>query len=326
MIQQFQEAKKIIDRAQNILLTTHENPDSDAIGSLLAMKIGLGKIGKKAAAFSSTKTPASLDFLPGVDQIIPEADLANVDLIIGLDYGHHQRLKLNSENLASRNFLTIDHHLIGEHLGFKIIRNNCSSTAEILYELFPYLNIAIDYEIATCLLTGIFSDTGGFRYPNTSARTLKIVSDLLLKGAPLQKIAKFADGCDELPNNLDAWVAAFKNLEVDLKSGIIFSLVAHENPIDYKQDFSGSAIASLLSSAPEIKLVLLCVQKQPGQIECSLRSQKDRGVNVAKIAQFFGGGGHRLAAGFQSSDRPEDIVSAIKKLALDNFASLEKEI
>ena len=325
MTQQFQEAKKIIDRAQNVLLATHEDPDSDAIGSLLAMKIGLSKMGKKATAFSLTKAPSSLGFLPGVDQIIPEADLANVDLIIGLDYGHHQRLKLSSENLASRNFLTIDHHLVGEHLGFKIIRNNCSSTAEILYELFPYLNIAIDYEIATCLLTGIFSDTGGFRHPNTSARTLKIVSDLLLKGAPLQKIAKFADGC-ELPNNLDAWVAAFKNLEVDLKSGIIFSLVAHENPIDYKQDFSGSAIASLLSSAPEIKLALLCVQKQPGQIECSLRSQKDRGVNVAKIAQLFGGGGHRLAAGFHSSDRPEDIVSAIKKLALDNFASLEKEI
>ncbi|MBU1102273.1 DHH family phosphoesterase [Patescibacteria group bacterium] len=325
MIQQFQEAKKMIGRAQNILLATHEDPDSDAVGSLLAMKIGLSKIGKKAVVFSATKAPPSLSFLPGVDQIISKVDLADVDLIIGLDYGHHQRLKLNSENLALRNFLTIDHHLVGEHLGFKIIKNNYSSTAEILYELFPYLNIAVDYKIATCLLTGIFSDTGGFRHANTSAQTLKIAGELLLKGAPLQKIAK-AENSIYFPNNIKLWLTAFKNLEVDLETGIVFSLVAFDDLANAELEWKGSGIAGLLSSVPEIKFALLCAEKKPGQLECSLRSQKDRGINVAAIARIFGGGGHRLAAGFQSSDRPENIVSAIKKLALNNFASLKKEI
>jgi len=66
---------------------------------------------------------------------------------------------------------------------------------------------------------------------------------------------------------------------------------------------------------------LLCVQKEPDRIECSLRSQKDRGVNVAKIAQLFGGGGHRLAAGFQTATKPEEIIKTIKNLAWENFSA-----
>jgi len=320
MIQGFVEAEKLIKQAENILLATHEEPDGDAIGSLLAMKIGLEKIGKKTTAFFPAKVPSSLKFLPHLDQLTHQVNLVNIDLIIGLDYGHYQRLKLNNEDLASRNFLTIDHHLVGKHLGFLVINNDYSSTAEILYEFFPYLNVTLEREIATCLLTGIFSDTGGFRYPNTSAQTLRIVSDLLLKGAPLQKIAKFADNPD-LPDNLDAWVEAFKNLKVDMESGLIFSLVAYKNLADCKEGFNSSAIANLLSSAPEIKLALLCAEKQPGQIECSLRSQNNRGINVAKIAQLFGGGGHKLAAGFQTTAKAEEIINTIKNLAWQNFSA-----
>jgi len=319
MTQQFLQAKKMVDRAQNILLAIHENPDSDAIGSLLAMKIGLDKIGKKTTAFSISEIPASTSFLPKQEQIIHQVNLADFDLIVGLDYGAYQRLGFGDGDLTSRKFLTIDHHLVGEHLGFKIINNKYSSTAEILYEFLPYLNIEVDHEIATCLLAGIYSDTGGFRHPNTSAQTLKIVGELLLKGAPLQKIVKFSDGCN-LTENLDTWIEAFKNLKFDIKSGVIFSIVVPKN-LASVEDFSGSSIASLLSNAPEIKLALLCVQKEPNIIECSLRSQKDRGVNVAKIAQLFGGGGHRLAAGFQTDKKPEEIITMIKSLQLESFSS-----
>jgi len=319
MIQQFLQAEKIISQAQNILLAIHENPDSDAIGSLLAMKIGLDKIGKKTTAFSISEIPISTSFLPKQEQIIHQVNLVDFDLIVGLDYGAYRRLGLDGENLTSLNFLTIDHHLVGEHLGFKIINNKYSSVAEILYEFLPYLNVEVDHEIATCLLAGIYSDTGGFRHPNTSAQTLKIVGELLLKGAPLQKIVKFSDDCN-LTENLDTWIEAFKNLKIDLKSGVIFSLVVPKK-LANGSDFNGSSIASLLSSAPEIKLALLCVQKEPDRIECSLRSQKDRGVNVAKIAQLFGGGGHRLAAGFQTATKPEEIIKTIKNLAWENFSA-----
>jgi len=318
MKEKFCEAQKIIIQSKNILLVSHENPDGDAVGSLLAMKIGLNEIGKKTAVFLPSKIPSCLSFLPHAGQIKNEVNLVNTDLIIGLDYGHYNRLGLNGKNITSINFLTIDHHLVGERLGLQIVDNDCSSTAEILYELFPYLDVDVNHEIATCLLTGIYSDTGGFRYPSTSAHTLKIVGELLLKGAPLQKIAKLADDCNIL-ENLDSWTEAFKNLKIDLELGMVFSYVTAKNSPVGEQNSSKSAIASLFCTMPEIKFVVLCTEKEPGHFECSLRSQNNRGVNVGKIAQIFGGGGHRLTAGFYTTARPEEIISTIKNLPLQEF-------
>jgi len=317
---EFLEAQKIIHAAKKILLATHEKPDCDAIGSLLAMKIGLEKIGKKTIAFCQEKIPACLNFLPHANEIIYQNAPSDTDLIIGLDYGHYKRLGLGSYDLNGFNFLSIDHHLIGEHLGVKIIASAYSSTAEIIYELFALLEIKIDQEIATCLLAGIFSDTGGFRYSNTSAQTLKIAGELMLKGAPLSKIVKFADST-ALPENLDYWIQAFKNIQIDLDKGVIFSVVTFENLVALKQNFSNSDIANLFSNVPEAKLALLCAEKEPGRLECSLRSQPGRGVNVAAIAQLFGGGGHKLAAGFQTTAKPEEIINAIKNLAWQNFVA-----
>lgn len=325
MNQEFFEAKRVIGQAKNILLATHVDPDGDAVGSVLAMKIGLEKTGKKATAFFLSKISDGLSWLPRFQEITYKANLDGVDLIIGLDYGSVDRLGLDRKKLSAKNFLTIDHHSVGDHLGWQLVENDYSSTSEIIYYLLSCWPVAIDRDIATCLLVGIYSDTGGFRHPNTSAQTLKIAGDLLLKGAPLQKIVRTAEG-GGLPEGLDSWIEAFKNIKIDLKSGLLFSLISHKELINFEHEFSGSAIASLFSTVPEIKFALLCAEKEPGQMECSLRSQSDRGVNVAKIAQLFGGGGHRLAAGFQTTESPQAIVAKIKKMALENFSSAIKEV
>lgn len=314
------EAKKLILKSRNIFLAAHENPDGDAVGSLLAMKMGLEKLGKKTTAFCPDKIPFCLNFLPCVNEIESEPKFKNADLIIGLDYGRFARLGLGNEDLGDYNILTIDHHSISENPGFAIVESNRSSTAEIIYELFQFLKIEIGQEIATCLLTGIFSDTGGFRFPNTSAQTLKISGELMLKGAPLSKIARYTDSA-ALLENLDYWNQAFKNIQIDLEIGVIFSVVSYQNLTTIKQNFSNSDIANLFSNVPEIKLAMLCAEREPGRLECSLRSQPGRGVNVAAIAKLFGGGGHKLAAGFQTTERAEEIVDAIKNLTWQNFAS-----
>ncbi len=315
----FAQAQKIIQPAKKVLLATHENPDSDAISSMLAMKIGLEKIGKKVLAFCQEKIPACLNFLPHADEIMHQITPGNADLIIGLDYGNIKRLALGEYSLDKHNFLTIDHHLIGDYQGIIVVDSSCSSTAEIIYGLFLFLKIEVDQEIATCLLTGIYSDTGGFRYSNTSAKTLKTAGELMLKGAPLPKIARLA-GASDLTENVGFWIQAFKNVEIDLETGIIFSVVTYENLATLKQNFSNSDIANLFSNVPEVKFALLCAEKEPGRLECSLRSQPGRGVNVAAIAKLFGGGGHKLAAGFETTSSPEKIIDAIKNLSWQNFA------
>lgn len=312
---EFALAKNLINRARSILLATHEDPDGDAVGSMLALKMILEKTGKQATTFFPAGISENLNFLPGADKIIQKLPATQTDLTIGLDYGNYKRLTLDQRFLNEQAFLTIDHHLVGEHIGCRIIEKESSSTAEILYQFFNYLTIEIDQAIATCLLAGIFSDTGGFRFPNTSAQTLKITGELLLKGAPLQKIARLVDAANP-DESRNLWIQAFGNMEIDIKNGVAFSVITHKNFSALNHDFSSSAIANLLSSAPEIKYAILCMEKEPGQLECSLRSQQDRGVDVAQIAKRFGGGGHRLAAGFKTDEKPEMIINKIKGLNL----------
>jgi len=321
MLRNFLEAEKLIRQAQNILLATHEQADGDAIGSLLALKLGLGKFGKKVEALMPSSTVPQFNFLPGFIDLKTDAAKHNHDLIIGLDYGSPERLGIEQSALENKKFITIDHHLVGRHLGLKIVEKNCSSTSELIYQLLLFLGVPISFEIATCILAGIFSDTAGFRHANTSARTLKIAGELLTRGAPLQKIAKAENSFYFTPAGLKSWVTAFKNLEVDQQAGMISTLITQKDCPSINGDWKGSAIVSLLSMVPEIKFALLCLEKQPGKIDCSLRSQKDRGFNVAAIAQRFGGGGHKLAAGFQTTDSPQEIVTKIKNLALDNFSA-----
>jgi len=316
MIQGFKEAKSLIDAARNILLVTHRDPDGDALGSVLAMKMGLAQMGKKAEIFCRPAISSVYDFLPGIEKIKTELappDLAEVDLVIGLDYGSYERTELNGR-LENVNFLTIDHHLSGNHLGLRII-HDFSSVAEIIYHFLKFLDIPINLKIATCLLTGIYDDTGGFRHPNTKASTLEIAGRLLAKGAPLQKIAKLAKRA-ELASGLPVWDHIFSFLEIDPANGLIFSLIPHANvlALGLNLKISLSAIAGMLSAAPEARLALLLIERAPGIFEGSLRAQKNRGLNVAQIAEVFGGGGHPLAAGFRSAQKPEEIIRIIKKL------------
>ncbi|MDD2731046.1 MAG: DHHA1 domain-containing protein [Candidatus Portnoybacteria bacterium] len=313
--EKFQQVKKIIEAAQSFLIATHVEPDADALGSTLALKMALEKQGKKAVAFCADRVPDFLKFLPKTNEIKSQASLEKVSVIFGLDYGSFERLRLPNYRLEiddSLKFITFDHHAIGKHLGLQVLDGNASSTAEIIYLFLNFLKVPLDRPIATCLLAGIFDDTGGFHHPNTSAQTLKIASQLMLAGAPLTKIAKLTTQ-SLLPQEISVWQKIFSRLEIDEKTGLIFSWLNYQNILETNVDFKRSEVVNLLSAAPEAKAALLLAEKNPGQIDGSLRSQKNRGVNVAKIAQRFGGGGHKLAAGFRTNKKMAEIISAINE-------------
>lgn len=308
----FTAAQKLINGAANIFLATHEEPDGDAVGSMLALKMALEKMGKRAIAFCATPIAGEFQFLPRVGQIEQRFDLNNIDLIIGLDYGDFGRLRLGRlEELDQFNFLTLDHHLAGNYLGLQIVEPSYSSTAEIVYHFLKFLGVSLNPLIATCLLAGIFDDTGGFRYSNTSAQTLKIAGELLAGGASLIKVASSMSG-NNFEIKMETWRQIFDFLEMDEQSGIIYSLVSYENLHNRQKYFHTSVIANILNSVPEAKLALILLEKEPGCFDGSLRSRQDQQVDVAKIAQAFGGGGHRLAAGFKSNAGPKEIIGKIK--------------
>ncbi|MBU3901508.1 DHH family phosphoesterase, partial [Patescibacteria group bacterium] len=188
----FIEAKQLINGAQNIALSTHENPDLDGLGSLLALALILRQMGKNSLPFSLSPLPEFFRLLP-VPKIIGNLDPAKIDLVIGLDYGAPERLEiLNAYPKIKAAVLSFDHHTVGQHLGLKIVDPKISSTSELIYNFLNFLAVPIDSVAAVCLLAGIMDDTGRFRHANTSAQTLRIAGELMLKGASLQKISQAA--------------------------------------------------------------------------------------------------------------------------------------
>lgn len=309
----FCEAKNLINNAERIALSTHENPDADGFGSMLAMESVLKQMGKNALAFSLESVPRALKFLSSqtaVNSLYPE----KIDLIIGLDYGSPERLEIiKAYPDIKATVLTFDHHAVGSHLGLKIVDGNLSSTAELIYGFIKFLGEPINAEIAACLLAGIMSDTGNFRYPNTSAQTLNVAGELMLKGASLAKISKAANSLN-LDEKMASLTDIFAKIQTSVKVNFVFVIIDHELFNSSVIGFDEIDIASILSASPEAKIAATLTEKTPGLFHVSLRAQQDRGVNVAQIAQSFGGGGHKLAAAFRSNETPANIVARLEQL------------
>lgn len=315
MEQLFREIKRTIDGAKNILLVSHEYPDGDALGSMLALKIALNNLDKQADAFSVYQIPPSFKFLPHIGEIKKKIETV-YDLIFGVDYGDFDRLEtIVSGACLVPPSITFDHHPLANQTGhFKIIDPDFSSTCEIVYQFLTVNSLKIDKEIATCLLTGIFTDTWSFRHPNTTSQTLKIVGELLLKGALVNKVAKLTS-----QNNIGAksklWARALSNMNSSQEFGFVSCFLSHQDLVECQatpEDISG--LSSLFCSATGAKFSLLLTEVAPEEIEGSLRSGPEQGVAVDEIAKKFGGGGHKLSAGFKFQGKPEAVLKKIKNL------------
>ncbi len=311
----FTQAKNLIDGARHIALSTHQNPDLDGLGSLLALTSVLRQIGKDSLPFSLAPVPDFFRLLPA-SKIVDNLDPAKIDLIIGLDYGTPARLEiLNAYPNIEAKILSFDHHAVGQHLGLKIVDPKISSTSELIYTFLNFLEAPIDNIAAACLLAGMMDDTGRFRHANTSAQTLKIAGELMLRGASLQKISQAAYNVNP-DEKIILLTEVFDKIKIRAASHLIFAVVEYETFSHAMAGFDDLNLSSILSSAPEAKVAFTITEKTPGLFDVSLRSQQDRGVDVASLAAAFGGGGHRLAAGFRSDKSPEEIIARIEKLLL----------
>lgn len=315
MQQKFVETKKRIDGAKNILLVSHYEPDGDALGSMLGLKIALENIGKKVDAFCASEIPENLRLLPKVKHLKREIS-SNYDLVIGLDYGDYKRLETVFLNLpVPLPQITFDHHPeIGQCGDLKIIDVNASSTCEIIYVFLNFSRIVLSKEAAVCLLTGIFSDTWNLRHPNASAQTFKISGELLLKGVSINKIVKIS-----AQNNLlvksKIWGKGLKNIFFDEETGAVFCFFSYNDLLSCgasHRDLSG--LSSFISTAPNAKFSLVLAETKPGKLDGSLRALPDKDIDVSQIARALGGGGHKLSAGFKTSLKPEEVFETIRNL------------
>ncbi len=305
----FLKATNLINSSTNILLTMHERMDADDGGAGLAMAHALKAMGKTVTHAIKKGLPPILNFLPGSENIIDDIDNQNFDLLI--TFGCATVGRGGSQNIINLNcpVINFDHHPDNAFFGdVNIVDKTKSSVAELVYDFFVYNNWPINRDIATCLLTGIAGDTGGFLHSNTQSSTLKAAAELMNKGALADKIIR------EMFKNksttvLKAWGKAIENVHYDQERKIIYSIMTEEdlNGVGELPPASFEGFVETLNTAPDAKFALF-LRQDGNLIKGSLRSgnTEPKNVDVAKIAQLFGGGGHKQAAGFA-------IIGKLKK-------------
>jgi len=297
------------------LLTAHEGPDGDALGSLLGMHHLLARLGKDSVMFLAAKEfplPIEYRFLP-LEEVFHEAPADMADrAAIFLDCGNIDRMPVDFLSAEGVFTINIDHHHDNTLFGdVNLVEVDASCTAEIVYELAVLLGVEITAEMAAALYVGLVTDTGKFMYENTNARTHRIAADLIEAGVevdetyrrlyehvPLEKLRLLSRALDGIQHHCDGrLVLAYIAAEDYEASGAGEEMT--EGIIDHLRSVEGARVAALIRDLGD---------RGRAARKVSLRSS-DGEVDVSAIARVNGGGGHKRAAGFSTDLDLEALVS-----------------
>lgn len=296
---------EVLKRADSVLIGTHEHPDGDSVGSALALATALRLQGREVTIYTPDPVPELFSFLPGFEDITcRKPDAQKYDVVVVLDSTRVYRAHLAEEVKQHQCTVCIDHHRgnTGE-AKLNLVIPEAAATAHILVDFFEETNTPITNDIATCLLTGIFTDTGSFVHDSTTPEIMKVASSLMKRGARLSHIAHETYQKKDLPG-LRIWGKALSRVVANEETGAATSVITLQ---DLKEcgatldDLSG--VVNMLNTLPNTKFALLLTEYEPGMIKGSLRSEPHKNVDVSLLAQKLGGGGHRLAAGFEVEGR-----------------------
>lgn len=303
IIQKYQKAFQKILKADNTLIITHVRPDGDALASLTAMTDLMKAHQKKYTAFVNDELPTNFSYLPHFKKIktTPDFDLKQFDLVIVLDCGSVERTGLanNLKNRPESQYLIeFDHHpKIADYSNLEIRIPAAAATAEILYNFFKANNLQITKNVANSILTGILTDTGNFLFPTTSEEAVSISSEMLLYGARFPTIVRNTWQNKSLPS-MKILGKAMDNLTINSKYNIGFSLLKKEDMGLMEEDENAlDGVTGFLSSLYGVKMLVFLKEEDGGVIKGSLRSSHPT-MDVSKLAQKLGGGGHAKSSGF----------------------------
>ena len=309
-IQEFEQIKNLIQRSQNIAIISHKGPDGDTIGANLALRQALLNMGKNAISFARDPIPLNSSFLKGADEFRTDFNPDEFDMVIAVDCGASYMMKYE---FTHPYLVNIDHHPSNDSFGLiNVVDPQMAATVAIVYFLLEYLGAQITKEIATCLMNGLYSDTGSFRHSNTNSLTLKIASNLVAKGADYNRIVKNQFHSNRV-EQLKLWGRVLSRARLNDKAAAVSAVT--EKDFDElnanAEDLSG--VIDYLNTIPESKFCVLLAEDGNGNIKGSFRTQDEK-IDLTQIAGLFGGGGHKKAAGFTIPGKLEqEVVWKIKK-------------
>lgn len=304
-----------IKNSEKIVILTHEEPDGDAIGSSLAMLDAIESLGKSADVIIP-EYAITFDFMPGIEKIIKESNIQTYDLAISLDCADSKILKGYSkyfENAKTK--IVIDHHGSNTMYGdINYINPAYPACCQILVGMFQYFGIQMTKQMATCIMTGIITDTGGFSYSATS-ETFEFAADILRIGVDISKIFK-KTLYTKTHANFELNKMAMSRMEFLENGKIAFTYITSDDikKVNAKVgDHEG--IVDIGKNIENVEVSIFLHETDGKGFKVSFRSCEY--VDVANVAIMFGGGGHKKAAGAYIKGTPEEIknriVSEIKK-------------
>ncbi len=303
--------KGLVERAQSVLIGTHLNPDGDAIGSALALSLYLDQIGIPSEVLCHHAPPFNLQFLPHVDRVRQRPDRNGHDLGVIVDLDSTERLGSTSTYFeAIQKLIVIDHHVPHEAPGdMRIIDQSAPATAVILCRLLFDLEADMTPEIATCLLTGIVTDTGSFRFPNTTPESLVLSAKLLECGGDLGRVSEEVfhrrplSSIRLLGSMLDA-------MQIEALGRLAWSSLPNSAFVACgATDEDTEGFVNELLAIRKVEVAALFREPKPGRIRVSVRSTGDH--DVSEVARDFGGGGHRNAAGMSFETDLDEVVRSV---------------
>lgn len=288
-----EKAKAALNAAQHVIILSHERPDGDAVGSLLALTLSLERAGKKTTPVLFEGVPSRFLFLPGAGKVTSDIP-SDGDLLILVDAADLQRTGFPVKTLPRQPDINIDHHPTNTDFAIlNIVNHKASATTEILYDVIPQFGLEIDIEIATNLMTGLITDTIGFRTDSVTPKTLEIASELVGLGAPMAEIYSRTLNQRSFVS-AQYWGKGLNRLERE--NGILWTSLTIEDRKAVGYTGSDDAdLVNLLATIEGNQVVLIFIEQIGGKVKVSWRSRL--GVDVAAIAFSFGGGGHEQAAG-----------------------------
>ncbi|MFH1907475.1 MAG: DHH family phosphoesterase [Chloroflexota bacterium] len=285
--------KERLSVAQKILVVSHVRPDGDAVGSLLAFGLALQEAGKKVQMLLADGVPSSFRHLPGSGQIRKSAD-GTFDLIVTLDCADLKRVGRVLDGYGKPD-INIDHHITNELFGaLNLIDPDAVATSSILFRHLPEWGYMITRPVAANLVTGIVTDTLGFRTTNTTPESLRQVAALMELGVDMTDLYYRGLVRRSFPA-ARYWAAGLSSLQ--RADGIVWGTMtlADRKNADYPGNDDADLI-SVISSIEDCDISMIFVEQTHGSVKISWRTQTPE-LDVSQIAKQFGGGGHPGAAG-----------------------------
>ena len=301
-----------IKKANTIVILTHESPDGDAIGSSLAMEKALRDMGKEPDVIIK-EYPRIFNFLPNANKVKEETDVEKYHLAISLDCADLKRLVGKESFEEAKKTIVIDHHGSNTMYGdINFVNPVAPACCEILIGMFTYFNIDINIELGSCILTGIITDTGGFKYQGVTAETFEFTAELLRKGVNVSEIYQKALET-KTKANFELMQKTINRIEFLENGKVTFTYITnqdekevnaepgdHEGLVEVGRDVEGVEVS-----------VFIRQKDNEDKYKVSMRSSNY--VNVSDICYIFGGGGHPKAAGCLIQGNIEQVKEKIMK-------------